>query len=124
MNNKELGTEFENEFVELLNQRGFWAHFIVPNKSGGQPFDVIAVKSGVPYAIDCKTSARKRFPVTRLEDNQILAFEKWLRCGNGIPLVAVKFEEKVYMIPYTLLHREGTITLCDEYLLGDELPTD
>lgn len=100
MNNKKIGSDFENEFCELLNEKGFWVHFITPDKKGAQPFDVVAVKNNIPYAFDCKTSALKFFRISRLEDNQIMAFEKWMSAGNSTPFIAVKYNGGVYLIPY------------------------
>ena len=103
MNNKKLGTAFEKEFCNLLASRGWWVHFITPAPNGGQPFDVIAVKGGKAMAFDCKTSSTHIFPLTRLEENQIFAFEKWLACGNEEPQVAVKYNDNIYLIPYRKL---------------------
>lgn len=115
MNNKQLGTEFENEMVEILSKDGWWAHFISPNASGAQPFDIIAVKAGHALAIDCKTCERNTFTIDRLEDNQILAFELWLKCGNEEPMVAVKHKGGLFMIPYKTLRAERNIKLTEKY---------
>ncbi len=106
MNNKRLGTQFERELVEALADRGWWCHFITPNAAGAQPFDVIAVKDGKALAIDCKTSVDHIFRISRLEDNQIMAFEKWLACGNEDPVIAVKYMGGVYFVSYTGLKRD------------------
>jgi len=111
VNNKRLGTAFEREFCELMAAKGWWVHFITPAANGGQPFDVIAVKDGTALAIDCKTSAKSRFSIKRLEPNQITAFEKWIKCGNMMPQVAVKYQDNVYLIPYIRLQREESINL-------------
>lgn len=100
MNNKVLGTAFEKELCQILQNKGMWVHFIEPNKAGAQPFDIIAVANNIPIAIDCKTSARAVFPVTRLQDNQIFAFNKWLDCGNEYAVIAVKHEDKIYFVDY------------------------
>lgn len=103
MNNKRLGASFEREFCELLASKGWWVHFLAPSASGGQPFDVIACKDGSCMAFDCKTSASNIFRYTRLEDNQICAFEKWLACGNNDPYIAVKYNDNIYLIKYRRL---------------------
>lgn len=109
MNNKALGTAFERELCQLLQDMGMWVHFIEPNRAGQQPFDIIAVSNNIPIAIDCKTSARAVFPYSRLEDNQKFAFEKWLECGNEYAVIAVKYtdkvrlEDKIYFIDYEWL---------------------
>ena len=111
MNNKKLGTAFEREVCELLSASGWWAHFITPNESGAQPFDIIAAKDGETLVADCKTCAQKIFNISRLEDNQIFAFDKWLACGNSMPYVIVKYKEQILFIRYDDLKVTGKINL-------------
>ena len=114
MNNKKLGTAFEKQICNLYSQSGYWVHFISPDSRGSQPFDIIAVKNGKVTVIDCKTCKDHVFRISRLEDNQIMAFEKWLACGNGIPWVAVEHDGNVYMISYTRLKINQKIDLDKE----------
>lgn len=111
MNNKELGTKFENEVVKYLSDIGYWVHFISPDKRGAQPFDIIAVGNEHAYAIDCKTCKDKYFRMDRLEDNQVMAFEKWLKCGNSNPRIAVCHNNKMIFIDYVELKEKGKINL-------------
>ena len=111
MNNKKLGTDFENLMVEKLADNGYWVHFISPDNSGAQPFDIIAVKNGIPIAGDCKTSKDHIFRISRLEENQKTAFEKWLACGNPEPLIFVEYKSGIKIINYTDLKREGKVDL-------------
>lgn len=111
MSNKSIGTAFEYEFCDMLAEHGYWAHRITPDIRGAQPFDIIAAKNGVPLAVDCKTCVANSFSMNRLEDNQIMAFELWLKCGNGEPFVAVKHKEKVYLIGYLELKKKGSVSL-------------
>lgn len=92
MNNKSLGTKFEQDMCKILANHGYWVHFITPDARGAQPFDIITAKDNKPYAIECKTLTKDRryFTIDRLEDNQILAFRRWIRCGNNEPIIAVK----------------------------------
>ena len=110
-NNKQIGAKFEQEFVGILAKEGFWAHFLAPSPTGAQPFDVIAMRHGYAYCFDCKTSVKPIFPLSRLEDNQILAFDKWLKRGGTAPLIAVKYNNNIYLIAYTRLQREGSVDL-------------
>lgn len=100
MNNKRLGTEWEQDFCKWLASKGWWVHFITPAPDGGQPFDVIAVRNGTAFAIDCKTSAKPIFGIDRLEENQKMAFEYWLACGNDMPAVAIKYKNRLYLVDY------------------------
>lgn len=115
MNNKKIGSDFEKAFCEYAKKIGHWVHFLNPDNTGAQPFDVISVKDGVAYAIDCKTCANKYFSINRLQDNQIMAFEKWLRCGNTDPLLAVEHDGDIYIISYTRLKALEKINLEEEY---------
>lgn len=119
MNNKRLGTDFEREFVQMLANRGFWVHFINPDRTGSQPFDVIAVKNGKAYAFDCKTCSTKRFSIDRLEDNQILAFEKWLSCGNTQPMIAIKYRNQVKILYYTDLKALTVVNIEELMVFGN-----
>lgn len=58
MSNKKIGNGFEAEFCEKLFQNGYWVHNLAQN-AAGQPADVVAVKNGVPYLIDCKVCSGK-----------------------------------------------------------------
>lgn len=111
MNNKKLGTQFEQKICKMLNHDGWWVHFIEPKQSGAQPFDIIAVRHGRAVAIDCKTCAKNTFSIDRLEDNQIFAFDKWKACGNSDPYVIVEHDDDIYVIPYSYLKENKTMKL-------------
>jgi Holliday junction resolvase len=97
MSNKKLGNQFEAELCEILSDHCFWAHNLAQN-SAGQPADVIAVKDGEAYLIDCKICSQGKFQYSRIEENQDLSMELWRDCGNGIGLFALKFDTAVYMV--------------------------
>lgn len=111
MNNKKLGTAFEVELCKAFAEEGYWVHFLAPDARGAQPFDVIAVRDGNAIAIDCKTCVADTFNISRLEDNQIMAFERWIRCGNSTPLIAVKHKGRVSFIDYLELKEKKSIKL-------------
>ena len=97
MSNKKVGNQFEAELCEILADEGFWTHNLAQN-SDGQPADIIAVKNGKAYLIDCKVCSRDRFPFSRIEENQSLSMEWWRDCGNGEGLFALEFSDQVYMV--------------------------
>lgn len=112
MNNKKIGSDFERETCEVLKRSGFWVHFISPDPATGkQPFDIIAVRNGISYAIDCKTSVSHIFRLGRAEENQLLAFQKWKKCGNSEPFFLVKYNGWAYIVPCETLIREGKADL-------------
>lgn len=97
MSNKKLGNSFEAEMCEILAEEGFWCHLLSQN-AAGQPADIIAVKEGLAYLIDCKVCSRGRFQFSRIEENQEQAMEMWRECGNGEGLFALEFQDDVYMV--------------------------
>jgi Holliday junction resolvase len=99
MSNRKSGTRFENEFCEILYAHGFWVHNLMQN-AAGQPADVVAVKNGKPYLIDCKVCSHNKFPLSRVEENQHFAMEIWKECGNGEGWFALKIEDDIFMIPH------------------------
>jgi len=111
VNNKQIGSDFERRMCEVLAKMGYWVHFMSPDNRGAQPFDIIAVKNGIAMAADCKTCDDHIFRLSRLEDNQRLAFEKWRRCGNAEPYLLVKHKQKVYAISYREIENREKIDL-------------
>lgn len=120
MSNKKLGNQFESEFCEILAEHGFWVHNLAQN-AAGQPADVIAVKEGEAYLIDCKVCSQGKFTYDRIEDNQELSMELWYDCGNGNGLFALKFDTGIYMVDRESLrncshhHTAMTAALADAY---------
>lgn len=111
MSNKKLGNSFEAELCEILAKEGFWAHNLAQN-AAGQPADVIAVKDGEAFLIDCKVCSQGKFQYSRIEENQDLAMDLWCDCGNGKGWFALKFDAGTYMV-----NRES-IRNCSNYHLA------
>ena len=102
MSNKKIGNDFENEFCEILSENGFWVHNFAQNQAG-QPADVIAVRDGGSFLIDCKVCITGRFQLNRIEENQQLAMQHWLDMGNDEAWFALKVNDEILMIPYRRL---------------------
>ena len=101
MSNKKLGNQFEAELCEILSMYGFWCHNLAAN-SAGQPADLLAVRNGKSYLIDCKVcSTDKGFDLKRVEENQDLAMTLWEECGNGQGWFAMKLPTgDIFMLPH------------------------
>ncbi|MDR0820909.1 MAG: hypothetical protein LBN40_00380 [Oscillospiraceae bacterium] len=100
VNNKKLGNDFEAQLCEILFEEGFWCHNLAQNQAG-QPADVIAVKNGKAYLIDCKVCSTSRFALSRMEDNQDLSMEHWKDCGNDDGWFAILLRNNaIHMIPH------------------------
>ena len=99
MINKKLGNDFEQELCEILADAGYWVHNFA-NRKNGQPADIIAVKNGIAYLIDAKVCSYEVFPFRRIEENQQLAMNMWMECGNTTPYFALKCRNEVYMVSW------------------------
>lgn len=103
MTNKKLGNDFETQFCEILFEEGFWCHLFTQNQAG-QPADVIAVRNGKAYLIDCKVCTNDKFLFSRMEDNQTLSMTQWKDCGNGEGWFALQLKDgSIYMIYQSLM---------------------
>ncbi|MDR1755222.1 MAG: hypothetical protein LBR74_10090 [Eubacterium sp.] len=102
MTNKKLGNDFETAFCETLFENGYWVHNLAQNQAG-QPADVLAVKNGRPFLIDCKVCTGRGFALSRLEENQDLSMGLWKWCANGEGWFAFLIGTDIYMMQYTAL---------------------
>nr|DAG02259.1 MAG TPA: holliday junction resolvase [Siphoviridae sp. ctmqu18] len=100
MSNKKIGNDFENEFCEILSENGFWVHNFAQNQAG-QPADVIAVRDGGSFLIDCKVCITGRFQLNRIEENQQSAMRHWVDTGNEEAWFALKIENDIVMMRYS-----------------------
>ena len=81
ISNKNIGNKFEKYTAEYLSENGFWVYRL-PNKIGGQPFDILALKNDIIIALDCKVCSNDVFNKSRIEDNQHTAMNKMLKCAS------------------------------------------
>ena len=120
MSNKKTGTKFEKDFLKYLADNEWWAHFLSPDTSGAQPFDIIAMRNGDVMAIDCKTCSADRFSLERVEDNQYWAFRSIIWKADCYCGFAVLHNNEIYLIPFGHIlaaQRRGdkSILLKEEY---------
>lgn len=115
--NKKLGNDFETEFCEILFNNGFWCHNLAQN-AAGQPADVIAVRDGKAYLVDCKVCSGRGFALSRVEENQELSMELWQQCGNGAGWFAFLLGEDIYMLsaPHIKLLSGAQSVLTKDYI--------
>ena len=124
MSNASNGAAFEREMCELLASHGFWTHRIAPNRAGQQPADIIAVKCNYHTLIDCKViSTRAGLPFSRIEDNQLLAMERFDARAIHQPWFALRMPSgAVMMLSYSKVRNlmdEGKTGLTNNELLDD-----
>ena len=98
MNIKQIGNDFEKEFAVWLAKKGMFVYNL-PNKTNGQPFDILAAKDNVFFAFECKHCNKDYFPLSRVEDNQIQALEKMKATGNKWHYFVFKFKDEIKYCP-------------------------
>lgn len=118
MSNRKQGTAFERELAETLSKHGFWVHLMRQDASG-QPADIIAMRNDYAYLIDCKVCEHDVFEYRRIEENQRLAMEKWIRCGGYPPYFAMKDSSgQVWMLDFNFalndMRNEGISIRCSK----------
>lgn len=106
--NKKLGNKFEDLVAREFIKFGFWVHKLNQN-TAGQPADLIAVRYNQALLIECKWCQNNKFALSRVEDNQWLAMERYVRCDNFDPIFVVgqPFGDgiRLSVIPYTKMVR-------------------
>lgn len=105
ISNKKIGSKFEKDFCEFLANKKYWVHFIEgASHTGAQPCDIIAIKKDFPELYDCKTLNNKSglFPISRIEENQRLAYERIRKCGNPETIfsLAILWNNNLYYIDF------------------------
>lgn len=101
MNNKRIGTKFEQDFAEFLSNRGYWVHLVAGNNyTNSQIADIICCKNNNVWLIDCKTLENKsgNFTLQRLEENQRLSYQKFKECGNGNYFLSILWNNNIYFV--------------------------
>lgn len=119
--NKQLGTWFEQYVCTMLAHRGWWAHFITPSRIGSQPFDIIAMKGDKVLALDCKTCSTPNFSLSRVEDNQMFAFDNMTQKTSAVCGFLVQWNNKIYFLKWDFVRTaifmgRSSIKLTDERL--------
>ena len=92
------GSEWENEFAQILSRNGFWATVLPKQRDGSQPFDVVASKNGKMLAFDCKTVKGYNYQLNRIEENQEKAFIKLEQCGSYANYFAIKCDDGLMVL--------------------------
>lgn len=104
ISNKKLGSQFEDQVVEILFKNGCWVRKMYPDEAGNQPFDVLGMKRSTHYAYDCKTCCEPSFPLSRVESNQWTAFDQfWKKVDETKVGILAQYDGKIYFLPYEYL---------------------
>lgn len=102
LSNKKMGSKFEEDWADYLWEcnRMWVAPFPGKQGSNSQPADLIVCKDNLCMLIDCKVLSNKsgKFPLERVEMNQIMAYKRWKLCGNNDYVLAILWNGDVYYV--------------------------
>lgn len=101
----DVGKQFEEDLCEFFAKIDFYAIYNNRNNSGAQPFDILVIERNQAYAYECKNLENKNglFPISRVEENQLLAYKRFKECGNNNMYLAILWNDNVYFINFDLL---------------------
>lgn len=96
MSNKSVGNKFEQEWCEILRDHGFWSKAYPTGQ--GQPADVEGVKDNEHFLFECKDCTSGNFNLSRVESNQILAYQYYAMCGNGNYYFVININDTICIV--------------------------
>jgi Holliday junction resolvase len=111
-----IGRDTEQLVANFLSKEG-WFVIVIPSKSTGQPFDLIAFKDGDYFTADVKHVAKGYdFQVSRIEANQITSFRLMIELGNTNCGLLIKYEgdDNLYYKPFV------EINLNEKFVMKEE----
>jgi len=111
--NKKKGSNFENDFCNILAQYGFWAR---KDKGYAQTCDIIAGKNNKIYLFECKTCSKDYFNTKRVEDNQNYSRERFRECGNSNCYFVYKLDNGEIYISQDAIKKPSTGQKLEEFL--------
>ena len=103
MNPKSSGKYYEYKTLQLLEKKGFKALRIPASATGKQPLpDIIAVKNGVIYAIEVKSTSQDYIYVDNFQINKLFEFCEIFNFCNCKEVVIVHYKKYKSVKMYTL----------------------
>ena len=98
MSNKKLGNDWEKECIDILGANDFFATKLQEREMGA-PFDIIATKNNIFYAIEAKEILRGTiFDLNRIESNQRSSYKRLLKVNSKKYFFFFKTEEGNFVI--------------------------
>lgn len=99
------GFIFESKLCEYLSNDGYYVIYNNKGIVGSQPCDIVAIKNNIATLIECKNLENQsgKFPLSRIESNQWLAYKKLKECHNSNMALAIYWDDNVYFVNFDLL---------------------
>lgn len=92
---QEVGKSFENEMLEILKDKGYWATKLKTGNNG-TVFDILAVKNNRAIAIECKNVTHKNsLRFTKEIEKKYDELYNYFEINNNLYL-AIRFDDGIY----------------------------
>ena len=98
------GKKFEQQLCEWFAKEGYYVIYNEKGVVGSQPCDIIIMKDNIATLVECKNleNSTGRFPLSRIEQNQLLSYRRFRKCGNFNYITAIKWKGNVYLVDFAL----------------------
>lgn len=99
------GKNFEKQLCKHFSERGYYVLYMEKSTAGAQPCDIVIIKHNIATLIEAKNLDNQTgiFTLSRIEQNQRLAFKKFKSCENTNFILAINWNGGVYLIDFDLL---------------------
>lgn len=99
------GKRFEERLCEYFSKKGYYVIYNEKGVTGSQPTDIVIIKNNIATLIEAKNldNTTGRFPLNRVEMNQHLAYKKYRSCKNTNFVLAINWNDGVYIIDFGLI---------------------
>lgn len=102
----ELGKSFEEDLCWYYFSKGYFVEYHEKGVTGSQSCDITIIKDDIATMVECKNLEAKNgvFNLSRVEENQKLAYARYIECGNTNFILAVLWDNKVYFIDFGIIN--------------------
>ena len=99
------GRKFEEELCDYFSSQGYYVIYNEKGITGAQPCDIVIIKNNIAILVEAKNLDNKSgiFNLDRIEQNQVLAYNKFRSCKNTNFILAIKWKNNIWLIDFGLL---------------------
>lgn len=93
------------QLCKWFSQQGYYVIYNEKNVSGSQPCDIVIIKNNIATLVEVKNldNSTGRFPLNRVEFNQLSSYKKFRECHNTNFIIAIRWNSNLYLIDFGIL---------------------
>lgn len=99
------GRKFEEALCKYFAEKDYYVIYNEKGVAGSQPVDIVIIKNNIATMIEAKNLENHNgiFNLDRVEQNQVLAYNRYRECQNYNFVLAIYHDNKVWFIDFGLL---------------------